>query len=542
MIPTVRTRGGQFSEDFDGVVRMVEGIRMRKLISKFYILAFLLIMFSVNSCVLIISTQDGIEVSLYVAEYNSGPAIDGANVELIKNSAVLDKVTTENGKAKFTLKKYSGSYILKITKEGYAVTTIEILNVHAPLTINTTLRKTKFVSAENSINQMSISFDIYTSESKISKILPNSHGVYNLFGLNSLFLIAYSKSTQVPISHMYAKVGSAPGSEYLSSPRLYAESERLEGIINITPFSGRIYLFIDVYDLNDNRYEIVVPLSITKLSTLKFIPYVVEVPQPALYAFNLNMDIKYYSFEDKPEKVPVKTNLYTKITWRKWSESTQRASTNEPDGYVIYKSYDGENYQRLAYVDYTKNYYYDTFNNRPDVRVWYAISAKYASFEGPKTFIGSVVPLPMVYITDVSPVDGATNVSLTPTFSWKITGVERYAGKVKYLYDIWIYDLTVNSRNYYYPEYNSDKAYFTSDSSTISISISNYNWRNLPDGKLQAVKPYEWGPELIAVLWEDWEDSENNSISLSVNCDYNLRVSPVVIEPERYYLFVTGAE
>uniref|UniRef100_A0A7V4KBS0 Fibronectin type-III domain-containing protein n=1 Tax=Fervidobacterium pennivorans TaxID=93466 RepID=A0A7V4KBS0_FERPE len=265
----------------------------------------------------------------------------------------------------------------------------------------------------------------------------------------------------------------------------------------------------------------------------------VEANQPAIFAYNLNTTIKYYSTQDSsmPNQSKSSTNLYIKLSWKRWSESTQRNKTDEPDGYVIYKSYDGIRYEKLTIVGSRQNTYYDTIGIKPGNRVWYAIASKYGGIEGPKVFLGSVEPLPMIVITDVSPSDGATDVSLSPTFSWKIAGVEKYEGKIKYLYDIWIYDLTVNSGVFHYPLL--DVQYFTGDSSVVTINMSSYSWKDLPDGKLQPGKPYEWAPELIAVMWND---DENNSLSLSVNCDYNFKISPVVIEPEKYYLFVTGSE
>ncbi|QAV33028.1 hypothetical protein CBS1_04295 [Fervidobacterium changbaicum] len=497
---------------------------------------------SLSSCVFLNAGRpnaNDVQISLFVSEYNSGPSVEDAIVEVIKNGSVIDKKKTNSGLARFEVPRYSGPYLIRISKDGYATTTIKVLNIHSPLVLNTTLRRPKFLVGEQNTNEIDISFDIYTSDRKLSKLLPDENGVYSIFGLPKLYISAQSTVSRLPIAFMYAKLGNPPGAEYLSSPRLFAESDVLEGYLELTPFSGKTYLFIDAYDVNDNRYEIVVPLNIIKSTDLKIVPYIVEAQQPSVYAYHLNTTVKYYSTEigesyDSKEKL---TNLYVKLVWKKWSDSTQRSRTNEPDGYVIYKSYDGQKYERLSVVGSKQNAYYDTYNNLPDVRVWYSISAKYGDLEGPKTFLGSVVPLPMVYITDVSPTDGATNVSLTPTFSWKMAGVDKYVGKVKYLYDIWLYDLTVNSGQFHYPLI--EDTYFVSESSHVSIALSSYSWYKLPDGKLQSGKPYEWAPELIAAMWED---RENNSVSLSVNCDYNFKVAPMVIAPEKYYLFVTGSE
>lgn len=506
---------------------------------KFFLSVILLLSLLLSSCIITKPDTESVEIALYVSEYNSGPAVDGATVELLRDGHVVDTKQTIDGKVRFDVKLYSGPFLVKISKSGHAKTIIKILNIHSPLVLNTTLRRTKLLSSEQNQNEMDLSFDIYTSKNKISKLLSDDNSIYNILGLSYIYISAKSTTSNFPVSFMYAKLGTPPGAEYLTSPRLFAESNILEGELDLRPFSGKLYLFIDAYDVNDNRYEVVVPLTVTKFTNLKINPYVVEANQPAVYAYNLNTTIKYYSAQDSsmPNQSKSPTNLYVKLSWKRWSESSQRNKTDEPDGYVIYKSYDGKEYQKLTVVSSRQNTYYDTSDIRPGSRVWYAISSKYGGMEGPKVFLGSVEPLPMVEITDVSPPDGATDVSLSPTFSWKISGVERYEGKIKYLYDIWIYDLTVNSGVFHYPLI--DIPYFTSDSSIVTINMSSYVWKDLPDGKLQPGKPYEWAPELIAVMWDD---NENNSLSLSVNCDYNFRISPVVIAPEKYYLFVTSDE
>ena len=524
-----------------GGINLAREKRNKSNLTAYLFLSICLMLFLLSSCVFVNLIQGDFEISIYVAEYNSGPAVDGASVQLIKDGAVVSTKFTESGNVRFTVKGNSGSFIIKITKNGHATTTIKIVNVHSDLSISTTLRKAKFLPSGELENDINISFDIYTSESKITKVLPDENGIFSFFAKSSIYILARSTVSNIPISHMYAKIGNVPGSEYLTSPRLYSESNILEGNLYLTTFSGKNYLFIDAYDSNDNRYEVVVPVIINNITDLKIVPYLVETPDTSVYAYHLNASVNYYSAENEAYTLSTKrkngTNLYVKLLWKRWNESTQKTKTNEPDGYVIYKSYNGKDYYKLAFVDYTKNYYYDTYNNRPNERVWYAISSKYASFEGPKTILGSVVPLPMVYITDVSPMDGATNVSLTPTFSWKIDGIDQYEDKVKYAYDIWIYDFTVNSKRYYYPLIYSP--YFISESPNVSIPMSAYDWHDLPDKRLQAGKPYEWGPELIAAMWED---KANKSLSLSINCDYNFRLSPVVIEPEKYYLLVTGNE
>ncbi|MGQ9856994.1 MAG: hypothetical protein ACUVQF_09685 [Fervidobacterium sp.] len=490
------------------------------------------IIFFLSSCSILPlkTSKTDFTVNIYVAEYNSGPAVDGATVTLLKHGQVLEeKITQSDGTISFVLKGYSGPYDICIRKDGFANTDIKLLNVHSDITLNTTLRRPKFSAAVD--NDISINFKIYESNKMFVRYNPNSSSVYELLNLNMIYIDAQANASKLGISHMYAKLGTSPGAEYLTSPRLYSESDRLSGEISLEAHSGKTYLFLDAYDLNDNRFELIIPVEIRRFTELSTSYYKVEYPSPAIYSYHLNTSTKYYTLSSEKQR----TNLYNVIRWYTFSESSQRFVAKEPVGYNIYKSYDGIKFSKIATLPSDAKSYIDTYNNQVGKRVWYAISANYLGIEGPRVILGSVEPLPMVSISGVEPTDGASEVSTKPVFKWKFVGLESYEGKVKYLYDIWIYDLTVNSRTYHYPLI--EEPFFETDDANVEIRFSDYSWYNLPGNELQVGKPYEWGPELIAAKWED---SENNSLALSVNCDYNFKVSPVVIEPEKYYLFITG--
>ncbi len=509
--------------------KMSENSRLRYL--SFAIVAIGIIFF-LSSCSVIPfkASKTDFTISIYVAEYNSGPAVDGATVTLLKDGQILEEKTTKSdGTVSFVLRGYSGPYDIRIRKDGFANTDIRLLNIHSNINLSTTLRRPKFASLND--NEIRVNFKLYESDKMFVRYSSNSSGVYELLNLRMIYIDAEATASKLGISHMYAKLGTPPGAEYLTSPRLYSESGRLSGEISLTAHSGKTYLFLDAYDLNDNRFELVIPVEIRRFSELRTYYYRVEYPSPAVYSYHLNTSTKYYTLSSEKQR----TDLYNVIKWYTLSESTQRFVAKEPTGYNIYKSYDGNKFFKITTLPSNVKSYIDTYNNKVRKRVWYAVSSDYSGIEGPRVVLGSVEPLPMVKISNVEPTDSATEVSTKPAFRWKFVGLEDYEGKVKYLYDIWIYDLTVNSGTYHYPLI--EEPFFESGNTEVEIRFSDYNWYNLPGNELQTGKPYEWGPELVAAKWED---AENNSVALSVNCDYNFKISPVVIEPERYYLFITG--
>lgn len=489
-------------------------------------IAILILMLLVNSCV-IVNNQEFGYVKLVITEYNSGPLVQDATVTLYTQDGKITKISDENGTAIFESLKLNRPYKIEIEKENHARTVIDILSLHTSLNLNTTLRKSKFDNSAKS--NMEISFKLFDSELKTSEYKPDKNGVYTINRSLSLYIEAQAKSDNVPITFIYAKIGNPPGAEALASPRLYASGNNLKGTVDTASFSGKTYLFLDCYDENDNRYELVVPLYFVSFINFKISPYYVEGKNPSIYAYNINTQIKYYTLSSKF------SNAYVIISWKKWEDSSQTLRTDKPTGYAVYRSYDGKKYNKIAIVGNDTDSFIDSSGeNIPGKRIWYAVSSVHGAIEGPKRVLGSVVILPLFSISDVQPSDNATNVSLTPTFSWRFVGLEDY--DVTYWYEIWLYDMTVN-RKYHYPVNSEGAIIFKSEDRDVKIDFKDYNWYGLTDNKLQANKPYEWAPELVAA---EWRDEENNSLSLSIVSDYNGVISPMAVEPEKYYLFVTG--
>ncbi len=513
--------------------------KMNRNYRKFFLIIILIITIFLSSCVNFKNSENYIK--LVISEYNSGPAVEGANVKIYCGNTLLEEVTTnKEGIVTFSKTIQIGKpYTIVISKPFHAKTVIDIERLQSSLTINTTLRKANFV--ENMENKMNIVYSIYDSEQKKIKYTPSQEGIYTIFSTSSIFIEAQATSSDISISHMYAKIGTPPGAEFLTSPRLYSESSRLSGNIETTGFYGKTYLFIDCYDVNDNRYEKIIPIYFSDSVNLKLKPYIVEPQKPAIYAYTIRSETKYYNFSQNLEKLgslDVGLNTYIKVNWKKWEESTQNLITDKPYGYAIYRSYDGKNFEKIAVVSDRENSYIDTSpTNRFGKRVWYAVASVYKFLEGARSIVGSVVLLPSFKMTNVKPYDGETNVSVTPEFSWKFEGLEDFEG-IKYKYEIWLYDWTVNKKHYYYPvDSSNNRIIFETKNPEIKVKFEDYIWQDLDEGKLQSNKPYEWAPELMAAILED---DKNNSIAVSIVCDYNGIISPVLIPPEKYYLFITG--
>jgi len=481
-----------------------------------------------------------------VSEYNSGSSVEGAQVAAYDTNGNLaeTKLTDSFGKVYFYQQTYSK---FTLTKPDHAITTIEIAGNTGPLSIDVTLRP--YIFTQPATNDISLQIGLYD---KNGKMLENSaDGTYNLVDDQEITVAATATSITFPISHMYIKIGSTPGAEYLSSPRYYEEGNYIKKQIQLAGFSGTTMLYIDAYDKNDSRYLYIIPLFIQSSKQNASKPYIVEKSTDNNYSIRsctVREGIEYYSHlpypstsKQEPLSAPKGMNLYIETYWKLWEDSTQKSYTNPPSSYRIYRSFDGVNYYHIATVPPEVSVYRDS---SPQLecgkRVWYAVSSIYSFGESSRTVLGSVVPLPMVYITSVSPLDNATGVSTTPTFSWHFTGLESYSGKITYIYDLWLYDATVDEKFFYASK--DGRTTFSTTQDSVTIDFPSYRWIQYVSSSyitaLQPGHPYEWAPELLV---GEWLDEKNNSLSTAINCNYNSTYFAPATPPEKYYLFVTGA-
>ncbi len=482
-----------------------------------------------------------------VSEHNSGSSIEGAQVAAYDRNGNLveTKPTDSSGKVYFDQQTYS-KFIL--TKTGHAITTIELAGNTGPLSIDATLRP--YVFTQPATNDITLQIELSDEDGKVLE--STEDGTYSLFDDQEITVAATAASIAFPISHMYLKVDSVPGAEYLSSPRYYEEGNHIQGQIQLSGFSGPTILYVDAYDNNDNRYLCVIPLFVQNSKQNASKPYIVEKDTDSKYSVRsctVNMDTEYYSYSSylstsnvtpTPLGAPKGMNLYVELYWKAWENSTQKKYTNPPSSYRIYRSFDGINYYHVSTVPPGLSIYRDSSSQLEcGKRVWYAVSSVYSFGESPKTVLGSVVPLPMVYITAVNPCDNATNVSTAPTFSWHFTGLESYSSKVTYTYDLWLYDATVAEKLFYASK--SGLTTFSTTEEHVTIDFPSYRWIQYGSSDyitaLRPGHPYEWAPELLV---GEWLDERNNSLSVAINCNYNSKYLAPTIPPEKYYLFVTG--
>ncbi|MDK2885658.1 MAG: hypothetical protein PWP54_216 [Thermosipho sp. (in: thermotogales)] len=534
---------------------------MRKKLLFFTLILGLLIVFF-SGCVpfSIFSTN----LEMYVTDYNSGYAVSEATVKVYYNGIKISEGTT-NSEGYIILSIptniESGYLDFVITKEGYAVTRFNnvMFEKNKTTTIETQLRKPS-VGITTTEVPAEINVKFYEDSSKTNELMLNG----NILNVNSDFYYEINvNTTEYDVKYIYVKLGSIPGAGFFTNPRSIFYESPAEGTLSISGFVGLVPLYIVVFDQNENMVVNVYYINIERGEITVNNPYEVEKIDPSIYAFTTRGGIQFYNNpikinkeavpdynrENQLEAAPEKdTNLWVEIYWIAWEDSSASLTAEQPEAYVIYRSFDGENFEEIATVPEGYDYFRD---KSPQLaagkEVWYKVAAKYGDFVATPTLLGSVVPLDVFGINYLSPTDGATNVSTNPTFAWEIVNpITSPEGDTLYLFDIWLYDLTLNDLGYYsisgpgYPYYSFFGTYGTS----VSFDFNNPPvgwWVDYAAGgwysydTLQKNKTYEWGNELAVAIVSD-DDSE----AYSIFADQAGIISPFEIEAEIYNTFTTG--
>lgn len=192
--------------------------------------------------------------------------------------------------------------------------------------------------------------------------------------------------------------------------------------------NGKNFILVQAYDDNGNLTVKVVPVNVNNHPTAEEVPG--DLNYFNAYSITLGDTLGYYALEqgdlsreitlpqdlpDWPEiepitlkNVPTGITLYNHLEW----DPVEGA-----DGYRIYRSFDGYNYQLLSSTPET---FITDFSPKlkPEREVEYYVEP-YNSYGTSKGLYRWLLPLDHFNVSLQSPANGANNVPLNPTFSWK---------------------------------------------------------------------------------------------------------------------------
>lgn len=521
------------------------------------------------------------KVPLYfsVVEYNSGPAVEGVKVEVFdpETGKTLGKGTTDDhGVAEVEIPEMAlAKYVnVKFEKDGYALGEIRTLKAEDALEApyEFVLQKAE-LNADPSTQELP-EINVEFMKMDDSPLDPSST-------ITEDFKIKVTVESENQVSSIYAALGKIPGSSFMTGERGFVpDATSAEFEISVTGFSGENVLHVVVYDYNKNRVDQLFYLNILAeepeddmmmYEPLKWSEY----GDANLMAYTRRAGIEFYSFGEIAEKAgkdrtplaaPEGCNLWVEVQWIDWATAQYYGwidpDVAEPDGYNIYRSFDGEKYEKIGFVSESYATYNGVYRDKssllePGKKVYYAVSAVYGTKESTPATLGSVVPLDTFNVDLMEPYEGQTNVSRNPVFKWKPTvELTSEEGTVTYEYLLWIYDL-VQSENHIIPGYvdagglnifafssegaETMMATFTGSETEPTLGydwfVYSGGWYYYPEEKLEPNKTYSWAVDLAYAYVQD-----EDSLAYSIAIDQGWGVDYFGVDADNFVEFTTGDE
>lgn len=532
---------------------------------------------------------------VYVTDAKSGPAVADATVTVNGLTAKTD----ESGMATFTLNisEDSTSLTIEATKMNHALTKVDglMLNVGETKKIYLTLRKAELNPDPDTQILPEIDFHVYDYSKYISGILDEISLDSSIVAGPIVVTVAATPKSNDHINIIYASLGKTPGSSFMTGDRGYTSgASEVAFAFNTFDYNGLTDLHITVYDYNDNQIELVKYLNILNNNDVKLPKF---IPQDwASYGIGTNLDaytrrmeIGFYNqgnnieksniklntlikknidkkikaFENKfgkslnytVESAPNNTNLWVEVWWIPADAFDPNHEYYQwPNGYNIYRSFDGSNWEKVGYVSqYAKtNKVFRDYSPelKPGKTVYYAVSSVYDDGETEMHKLGSVTPLGMFDVQLTSPSMLATNVAREPIFEITPVKHDDSLDNATFEYTLWIYDL-VQSDQHLLPGYIGEdgklyqQMYDVVGPKSLSISYSDQQWFLLnADGAfyynepLQPNKTYSWAVDLAYAMTYDGISS-----AISVSIDQGYKVDPFGgVDADTFNTFTTGTE
>ncbi len=530
-------------------------------------------------------------LNVYVVEYNLGPGVENASVYLYKKESesvdfVASKTTDKNGLVSFTLDS-TGEYDIKIGKDGYAPSAVYGLELKNEIrNYKILLRKASIDSKKLSdkgyfedLPQATVAF--YTDSSKSEKFDMSGNWIKadKLYvGVNDIYTKVEATGRHL-INIIYAAVNKIPGASFATGQRLYAPATNTaEGYVDLSGASGKTEIHIVVYDSNDARADYVFYADVVR-TNIPYIPYKIALFSDFGYtnidAYTRRRALEFYGipispkksrgFKDGiPESAPKNSNMWIEVWFVDYDAALQNgiisSSVTRPEGYSVYRSEDGINWEKVGFVADTDNQ--DTVFIDSDPRIvfgkvyHYLVKVVYRGKESFGRYLGYVVPMSSFNVELLNPENDSTNVDRDPKFIWKptndvfsiIPSNVTYDGT--YTYTLWIYDL-VQSENHLFPltkDKSSQLILSSKEATEMSLKFSSVPWGIVPMDfgkiylypydKLEANKTYEWTVDL-AFAYTEYK--EGNSSAYSIAIDEGYGVDPFkILEGDMHNTFTTG--
>ena len=419
-----------------------------------------------------------------------GPAVEGSTITVVGTTLS----TTTDAEGNYVIDKVPvGTHDVIVTQSGRATSKVQSITIIKDQTITV-----DFI-------QKKVNVPAWETEPPTISITGIAEGAT----LSGLVTCSAQVADDSDIKCIYVGFDYVPG-DLGCNFESYDSNEIVLGPIDTTTISdGEFQIVIVTYDMNYNRSQLTLnitvdnggsgavpatptslwPLSITFGENLgafstgrnelfnrigtKEDPNIINLPEGK--TIDLDSIIKVAG----PD-----SNLFVEINWDSVVDAT---------GYKIYRKFDGEAaYHCIGSTEYPE--FIDT-DSRLSIgkKTYYQVSAFNAFGESDPTAAEWTIPLSKFNLNLVSPQNGATGVSLTPTLQWQ---------PVEIVGDYQIYNCYIMGKN---------DSSSTWEDVTVNETFVTYN-----STPLQYLKVYEWNVNFaIAYDFDDFFDLRARAISIA---------------------------
>lgn len=452
-----------------------------------------------------VTVSDAGSISGTVISDASGPAVEGSTVTVVGTTIS----TTTDAEGNYVIDKVpDGTHDVIVTKPGRAASKVQ--NV---IIIKDQITSVDFIQKE---------INVPTWETDPPTI--STTGIAEGDTLSGTLTCSAQVADGSDIKCIYIGFGYIPGKleyDFVS----YGSNQIAPGPIDTTTVpDGGFQIVIVAYDINYNRSQLTLNVIISNgglgnvpATPTSLWPVSVTLGEKVGYfSIGRNELFKRIGIKENPNIINLPegrsidlnavintagpdSNLYVRIDWDSVVDAT---------GYKIYRKFEGETtYRHIGSTQYS--WFYDTDSQLSVGRkTYYQVSAYNGFGESEKTAAEWTTPLPKFNLNLVSPQNGATGVSITPTLHWQPVEI---VGK--------------------YQDYNCYIMGKNDSSSTWEDSAENETlmYCNVP---LQYLKVYEWNIDL-AIAFDDDYGTFPEFRAISIAGDYDITID-IEDHPEDY--------
>jgi hypothetical protein len=541
----------------------------------------------------------GNQVGVMVTNWNAGPGVSQATVTVFESGTekvIGNGITNENGGLIVNLSSITEKIDISVIKEGHARSYVSGLKtVYALNNIFPVILPRFFEEGDPTLETdpvVTMQWQIIEAQGALIRDDdPKEEPITGPFEVT--VNVEAERETRVIYEPLLESIPGSASVTLNTGLVRFVDTATFE--LASTGFEGEVPLYTTIYDSNNNRVVKVIYLDIEgsepgdvqmyqPMSFVDFSDVVMDSTCENIRAYTRRMGL---DLRNEDRTAPAETNLWTQLYWTDWTSlndyygpgSLLPDPGDKPDGYNLYRSGDGVNYQKFAFITEstvaglakhiheTGDIWFDidrvvnknpfgldgSFYVYPNYPIYYQITAVYGTLESTPTDLGSVIPLDQFEVVLDSPANNETGTTLSPLFQWHPSAtLTSEEGTPVYHYGLYLDQrdgpeneilAAVDTLSYFF-HFTSSKAEpmrvtFTGNAQNPEWGClwRWYNWetetyRDYESDELSNNKQYRWYVPLAYAVVKD-----GDSKAYSIVSDYKIEYASWGIDPFGGFVF-----